>query len=123
MKRYSRRHAVSDSGISLGDRLLSAVLTPLFFNISLVIFAALVSRRGRMLGELLYMYAAPGLGMLMFVALPAIVGFLAGSSGTAKLLGHAFLTHGGSERNIILTLLVWAAFAMCFYVALDTLPE
>lgn len=61
--------------------------------------------------------------MLLFIVLPAIVGFLAGSAGTAKLIGHAFWTNDEAEQNIILTLLVWAAFAVCCYFVLDTLPE
>jgi hypothetical protein len=105
------------------DRFLAAILSPLFFNVSLLIVATCMSRRGRLFGSLMYLYTSPGLGMMLFVALPAAVGFIAGTSGTAKLLGHAFWTHVESERSIAATVIVWGLFAVCFYVALGALPE
>jgi hypothetical protein len=44
-------------------------------------------------------------------------------AGAAKLMGHALWTNAEAERSTVLTLLVWACFAACFYLALGTLPE
>jgi hypothetical protein len=105
------------------DRFLAAILSPLFFNGSLLIFATCVSKRGRLFGSLMSLYTSPGLGVMLFIALPAVVGFIAGTSGTAKLLGHAFWTNMESERNVLATAMVWGFLAVCFYVALGALPD
>lgn len=104
--------------MSLSDRVLAALLFPLFFNLALIIYAVVVSRRARMLASLIYVYTMTGRGSILFVVLPAVVGFIAGSAGTAKLLGHAFWTHTAAERNIACTLAVWAFFGGCLYLAL-----
>lgn len=122
VRRTARQSRSSSHGTSLSDRLIAAVLSPLFFNVALLIVAA-TSRRGHMFGSLMYLYTSSGLGGILMLALPAAVGFVMGSSGLGKLMGHAFMTNTGAERNIILTLMVWCAFAVCFYLALDTLPE
>lgn len=102
----------------LSDRVLAALLFPLFFNLALIIYAVVVSRRARMLASLMYVYTVTGRGSILFVVLPAVVGFMAGSAGTAKLLGHAFWTHAEPERNISHTLAVWVFLGGCLYLAL-----
>ena len=113
-----RRRSPTDERITLGERVVAALLTPLFFNAAVVTVVAFSSRRARIaLFSLGSVYRSLGDGALLLLVAPAVVGFVAGSEGTAKLFGHAFWTHHEHERSIIATLLVWAAgFAAVVFV-------
>lgn len=104
-----RRHEPREEDVSLFDRLAAALLLPFFFNLSMLIVAACLGRYG--LYGLMHVYAASGLGALLFVVLPAIVGLVGGTSGAMALLGHAFLMHPAVEQNIVITAAIWGFVA------------
>ncbi len=105
-----RRRPPADERITLGERFVAALLTPLFFNAAVITVVAFSSRRAPMaVFSLDNVYRSLGDGALLLLVAPAVVGFVAGSEGTAKLFGHAFWTHHEHERSVFATLLVWAA--------------
>lgn len=119
----SKSRASSDR-VTLGERVVAALLTPLFFNAAVVIVVATLFRRGFYpLMSLHSVYGHLGKGGLMMVVAPAIVGFLAGSEGTARIFGHAFFTHHGSQRNRLVTALVWSVFAAAVWFVNSAVPQ
>ena len=109
--------------VTLGERVVAALLTPVFFNAAVVIVVATLFKRGLYLFTSLHsVYGHLGKGGLMMVVAPAIVGFLAGSEGTARLFGHAFFTHHESQRNRLVTALVWAVFAAAVWFVNSAVP-
>jgi len=107
--------------VTLSERLVAAVLTPLFFNLSLLILAAYSS--GRTFRHTLHWYALSGRTLWLMLAIPAVVGFLAGTEGTARLMGHAFGTNHGSERSAVMSVLVWLGLALMFWLGLSLMPD
>lgn len=99
-------------GVSLGDRFVAALLTPLFFNAAVIITVAFFSKRTYyLLIGLNDVYQALGSGAVLLLVAPAVVGFVAGIDGTAQVFGHAFWTHHENERSLLATALIWALFA------------
>ncbi len=97
--------------VTLGERVVAALLTPLLFNAAVIISVAMLSKRTHyLLFHLDDVYRALGSGAVMLLVAPALVGFLAGSEGTANLFGHAFWTHHEHQRSWLATALVWAVF-------------
>jgi len=92
----------------LSDRLLAAALAPAAFNICVLILS-LVFLKGR--GTLIdVLPSALGTSLaILFVVVPAAVGFAVGTDGFVRFLGHSFFTHGEDERNVGVTLAIWAA--------------
>ncbi len=107
--------------ITLSERLVAAVLTPLFFNLSLLILAAYIS--GRSFRYTLHWYAQSGRTFWLMLAIPAVIGFFAGTERTARLMGHAFGTNHGSERSLVMSVLVWLGLALMFWLGLSLMPD
>ena len=102
---------LSEERVTLGERLVAALLTPIFFNAAVVIAVALLSKNMFYVWpSLTRTYAVMGKAVWLCVLVPAVVGFLAGSEGTARIFGHAFLTHGEGEKSLWVTALVWGVF-------------
>lgn len=98
--------------VTLEERLIAALLTPLVFNASVIIVVAMASRRVHyVFFNLTRVYHALGSGAILLLVAPAIVGFVAGFDGTVKIFGHAFRTHHDHERSWPATALVWGVFA------------
>ncbi len=104
------RQRVNPQGVTLGDRILSALLTPLVFNIGLIIFLAINSSSWQFVRSVRAFYGGSDAAAYVMLGLPAAIGFLAGSRGTAKILGHAFWTNPESEKSVLATLVVWVCF-------------
>lgn len=103
-----------DNEPSLENRLLTALLAPLFFNFSLFIILALISRRSRLLGMAVLSH---GIGWLaLLIALPAIAGFWMGTAKFATFLGHLFFTNMEHERDIRITVVSWVGFITVIYL-------
>ncbi len=97
--------------VTLGERAVAALLTPLLFNAAVIISVAMLSKRTHyLLFHLDDIYRSLGHGAVMLLVAPAVVGFMAGSEGTATLFGHAFWTHHEHQRSWLATGLVWAVF-------------
>lgn len=107
--------------VTLSERLVAAALTPLFFNLSLLILAAYSS--GYTFRHLLHWYAQLGRDVWLMLAIPAVVGFLAGTDGTARLMGHAFGTQPAPERSLVMSVLVWLGLALMFWLGLSLMPD
>jgi hypothetical protein len=111
MPQPPKKHRTSSDSVSLGDRVSSALLTPVFFNIGLVIFLAMDSSSWQFARHLRSIYGSSELAPWVMLALPATVGFVAGSRGTSKILGHALWTNHESEKSGLATALVWLSIA------------
>ena len=100
---------------TLGDRLLAAVLAPLFFNVTaLGVALAYMGRRPlrtEWFRDFLHM---PRL-VLVFTVFAAVVGFISGTRGFASFLGHSFYTHTESQRSPLFTAMIWTAVAILAY--------
>lgn len=105
------RRRIEEPRVTLEERVVAALLTPLLFNAAVIISVAMLSKRTHYtlfhLGDL---YRALGSAAVMLLVAPALVGFLAGSGGTAWIFGHAFWTHHEHQRSGLATALVWAVF-------------
>lgn len=102
----------------LHERLLMAILAPIFFNLSILIVLWTFFRRSIDLAKLLvyqthWSYIS---FFLIAVVLPALVGFRLGAEKCAVLLGHLFCTNMEHERNLIKTLLAWGAIFFFAYL-------
>lgn len=107
---------IQEPRITLGERVVGALLTPLMFNVALVIALATLSHRSRhLLVNLGSFYRSLDAGAIMLLVAPAVVGFLAGADGTARIFGHAFWTHHENHRSVLATALVWAVFAAAVF--------
>jgi hypothetical protein len=107
---------IQEPRITLGERVVGALLTPLLFNAAVIISVAMLSKRTHyMLFHLGSVYRSLGAGAIMLLVAPAVVGFLAGADGTARIFGHAFWTHHENHRSVLATALVWAVFAAAVF--------
>ena len=102
-----KRRQPPPEAISLPDRLLAAVLAPLFFNVSVLIVMLVIFRHSHNLPRLLLSGADIPAGLFVLILAPTLTGFLAGTDRMVKLLGHCFYTHMESEQNIVATLFIW----------------
>ncbi|MDD4911532.1 MAG: hypothetical protein PHP57_04505 [Sideroxydans sp.] len=95
-----------------------AVLAPIAFNISIIIVLAMVFRRTRFLGRFLFYQAHWSAFLVVFVAglLPAIAGFMMGTSKFATLLGHFFYTNMEHERDLSKTIACWLGLLAIAYL-------
>jgi hypothetical protein len=103
---------------SLQDRLLMAVLAPIIFNISIIIVLAIALRRSRSIGRFLF-YQAHWSGFLVVLVagfLPAIAGFMMGTSKFATLLGHFFYTNMEHEKDMRKTIASWLSLFIIAYL-------
>ena len=103
--------------INLQDRLLTAVLAPIVFNIS-ILMSHLYPIRTKAVGNL-FVNGSRGFGFLFFVLailLPAMLGFFLGTSRFATLLGHFFYTNDGHEKNAEKTIVAWLSFFVIAYL-------
>lgn len=103
---------------SFQERLLMAVLAPIFFNLSILIVLAVFLRRSLRLGAYLFYHPHwPGaLIFLIAVALPALAGFTMGVKRFATLLGHFFYTNMEHEKDVKITLASWVGFLLIAYL-------
>ncbi len=85
----------------LSDRLLAALLAPVAFNLCVLILYALFFRVATPV-ELV-----SGPLVIVLIAVPAAVGFAAGTDGFVRFLGHSFYTHEETERELRLTAAIW----------------
>jgi hypothetical protein len=102
---------------SLGDRLLTAVIAPIAFNLSIIILLAVFFRRSRFIGRILYnqLHAPFSILLIVLVAIPALIGLVIGMSRFITLLGHFFYTNLEHEKNLGITLFVWFCLLLTTY--------
>jgi hypothetical protein len=104
----------TEDELSLQNRLLTALLAPVFFNLSIFIFIGLISRRSRLMGKLLIYEGHLLIALLLL--LPAIAGFMMGTSKFATLLGHFFGTNMEHERDLRITAALWIGLGLIAYL-------
>lgn len=117
--RYRRRPSPDDDPPTLVERLIMAILTPVMFNLSLLILVSSVFKRSwYMRRALLYpgAYTSVWLIALLLVGLPALLGFCLGAKRGATLLGHFFYTNMEHERSLQKTALAWASLFLISYL-------
>lgn len=103
---------------SFQDRLLMAVLAPIAFNISIIIVLATIFRRSRFLGRFLF-YQSHWSGfvvLLVAILLPALAGFMMGTSKFVTLLGHFFCTNMENEKDMSKTIACWVTLVAITYL-------
>ena len=97
-----------------------AALAPIAFNISIIIVLAVFFRCSRSLGRVLF-YQANWSDFLIFLVaglLPAIAGFMMGTTKFATLLGHFFYTNMEHEKDLSKTIVVWfGLFAIAYLLS------
>ena len=113
----SKKPRTGADSVSLSERIWSAVLTPVFFNIGLVIFLAIDSSSWRFARHLRSIYGSSELAPYVMLVMPAAVGFVAGSRRTSKIMGHALWTNHESEKSVLATVLVWLCIAAALIFA------
>ncbi len=104
--------------LSLKDKLFTAILAPIIFNLGMLITAlALRVHRDRFIFEALY-----GTGKLLLltnIAIPAILGFMLGSKRFSMLFGHFFYSNIDYEKSWVKTILCWLGFLLLNYLVLS----
>ena len=111
-----RRREEEDAGSpGIVDRILAALLAPIFFNVSAFIVASLYWRRHPIRSGFIDDYLHLARLALLFSAIAALAGFVFGTRGFADFLGHAFYTHSESQRNPLATTLIWIGIAVLAY--------
>ena len=97
-------------------------MTPVLFNIGLIMFLAMDSNSWKFAHHIRSIYGSSELAPYIMLLLPAAVGFIAGSRGTSKIIGHALWTNHESEKSTLATGLVWLAIAalLIFAHSIDT---
>lgn len=100
------------------DRLLTAILAPIAFNISIFIVLSMFfgSSGARMFNRTRLIYQIPvDFILIIVVLLPALAGFLLGFSKFVTLFGHLFYTNMGDEKDIYKTIGVWVCLFLIAY--------
>ena len=115
------KHHKPKDRVTLSERLFMAGAAPVFFKLALITVAIYALHRGPGFHGLKRLYFTTGPTAWLFIIVPAIVGFLGGIEGCARLLGHAFWTHHENERSITTTVVVWAVFLLAFGLGLGFL--
>jgi hypothetical protein len=107
------------------ERIVMALLAPIFFNISLLICFSLLFRRSRFLLDI-FTFETPMSGwgwIAILIFVPAITGYLLGVEKCATLLGHFFYTNMEHEKDLRKTVCAWACFFLIAYIISKTLPH
>ncbi|WPB57657.1 hypothetical protein [Xylophilus sp. GOD-11R] len=102
------------------ERLIAAVLAPIFFNVSLVVLYGVFARRLLWPDSFIGFSGSPGL-LAVCLVLPVVYGLASGVHGVARALGHMFLTHDEHEKSGLCTVAHWAAFGLLAALALRLL--
>jgi hypothetical protein len=92
------------------DRLLAAALAPAAFNVCILIVLMVYLRLHGTLALMDFIPSALGIGLaIVFVVVPAAVGYSVGTDRFVTFLGHSFYTHDEDEREMGITIAIWAA--------------
>ena len=115
--------------VGLVDRLFAAFLAPIFMNISVLIVAASVFDRSRYTSRMFYHYthfplSAGKVYVISLCIIPAILGFVLGTTRFFNFAGHCFMTNVRDENNDIrITVLIWACIlGISYFVAKSISP-
>lgn len=104
--------------LSLKDRLFTAILAPIIFNLGMLITAlALRVHRDRFIFDALY--GAGKMLLLTNIAIPATLGFMLGSKRFSTILGHFFYSNIDYEKSWLKTILCWLVFLLLNYLVLN----
>lgn len=118
MRRTSQKTSAeavsSDDDETLVSRLCAGFIAAPIFEVSLL--AAVFLLAGRW-GARVFMSEVPAWTHVVYMGVAAVIGFTFGLRGLVWLLGHLFLTHKGSERNISVTAAVWLSYAAILFAA------
>ncbi len=104
----------------LMDRLLTAILAPIFFNVAVLIVVFVFFSKSKSM-KFLFVRGVPtsatGLSTTtILIGIPALVGFIGGSIKFVKFLGHSFLTNSPAEQDWIKTLGIWLIIFFAAFV-------
>ncbi|PPD51885.1 MAG: hypothetical protein CTY12_07305 [Methylotenera sp.] len=108
-----------DGHPSFIDRVLTAIIAPIAFNVSIFIFLVLLlgSSGSRILIRSQVIYKTPiSLIFILSVLLPALLGFMMGLSRFTTLFGHFFYTNMGDEKDIFKTIAAWICLFLIAYI-------
>lgn len=103
------------------DRILSAIISPVIFNLSVVIMLGVLNKKGYWFRVSLGDIQSIALGytgqklFLLFVLVPAIYGLIFGSKGVSEFIGHAFYSNMPEQKNMAITLSIWATILLTAY--------
>jgi hypothetical protein len=111
--RLPRQRASSNESLSWRERLAAAVVAPFIFNVSLFLLFGMFFRGRRGLIGLLFL---PPIAFAVLLVVPATVGLVVGIDRFATFLGHSFYTNSAAERDVRITVAIWAGLLACTYV-------
>lgn len=117
MRQKNPKDDKKNEEITLIDRVFTAVLAQIAFNISIILIASQIFGKSLRLG--IY-HRSPWLSDPIFligcVLLPTLLGFILGSSAFTTLLGHFFYKNHESERSTKMTCTVWIILFSAAYL-------
>ncbi|MDO5693969.1 MAG: hypothetical protein Q4G70_16070 [Pseudomonadota bacterium] len=124
---YGSRPRNQEPSPGLVDRLLCAVLGPVFVNVSILLTLAVFKKNyfgDWWFSNFFSIWAWSNLPthkapLVLTVLVPAVLGFLLGSKHFATLIGHMFYTNHPNERSEWITGAIWAGFALYVWVVKD----
>ena len=103
------------------DRLLSAIISPVIFNLSVVIMLGVLNKKGYWFRVSIGDIQSIALGymgqkiFILFVIIPAIYGLVFGSKGVSQFIGHAFYSNMEEQKNLAITISIWAIIFLTAY--------
>lgn len=117
MRQKNRNTEDGTETISLGDRVFTAIIAPIVFNISIALILSQILGKSLRLG--IYhrsFWLENPFFFIGCVLLPALLGFVLGSSAFATMLGHFFYTNHESQRSSPMTCTVWLVLIFTTYL-------
>jgi len=110
--------------VGLADRLLAAFLAPIFMNISVLIVVASIFDHSYFMSRMFFNYthlpfSAGKLYVIALCVIPAILGFVMGTTRFFNFAGHCFMTNVRDQENDFrITALIWAGIlGLSYFVA------
>ena len=113
IRNRSRSTPDSNDELSFSNR-LTAVLVSVVFNFSIFIVFAMIHQRAFHSAKMLLRQL--DWPIVLMVLVPAIAGFLMGTSRFATLLGHCFYTNMENEKDWRITAVLWAGIIFVAYL-------
>ena len=110
------------------DRVFSAIISPIIFNLAVVIMLGVFSQRSYLfrvsfgnIESIVLGYTGQKL-FLLFVIIPAIYGLMFGSKGVSEFIGHAFYSNMEEQKNLTITFAIWLIIALTAYFMQNRIP-
>ncbi|MEQ1525730.1 MAG: hypothetical protein ABL911_03160 [Gallionella sp.] len=106
--------------VKFSDRLWGFILAPIVFNVSNMIVLSIFFRRSYWFAKY-WVYDVRWFTwfvLLCLIIIPAVAGFILGTSKLATLLGHFFYTNMEHEKDVLKTSAAWIGlFGISYFIS------